>query len=79
MSLHGQRIRFFDSPIPHEFDFTPSVSFFVDVQEESEFERLFAGLSEGGAVLMPPGDYGFSRRFAWTNDRFGVSWQINLI
>ncbi|WP_292274241.1 VOC family protein, partial [Mesorhizobium sp.] len=23
-------------------------------------------------------DYGFSRRFAWLNDRFGVSWQINL-
>ncbi|TIR87077.1 MAG: VOC family protein, partial [Mesorhizobium sp.] len=21
---------------------------------------------------------GFSRRFAWLNDRFGVSWQINL-
>ena len=29
-------------------------------------------------MLMPPGDYGFSRKFAWLNDRFGVSWQINL-
>jgi predicted 3-demethylubiquinone-9 3-methyltransferase (glyoxalase superfamily) len=35
-------------------------------------------LSEGGVVLMPPNDYGFSRKFAWLNDRFGVSWQINL-
>ena len=26
---------------------------------------------------MPKDDYGFSRRFAWLNDEFGVSWQVN--
>jgi predicted 3-demethylubiquinone-9 3-methyltransferase (glyoxalase superfamily) len=29
-------------------------------------------------VLMPPANYGFSRKFGWVNDRFGVSWQLNL-
>ena len=40
---------------------------------------MFAGqLADGGTVLMPPGSYGFSRKFAWVNDRYGVSWQLNL-
>jgi uncharacterized glyoxalase superfamily protein PhnB len=39
---------------------------------------LFAALEAGGRQLMPLGDYGFSRRFGWVNDRFGVSWQLNL-
>jgi len=40
---------------------------------------MFTGDAErGGAVLMPVDDHGFSRRFGWVNDRFGVSWQLNL-
>ncbi|MBX9329670.1 VOC family protein, partial [Serratia marcescens] len=23
-------------------------------------------------------DYGFSARFGWLNDRFGLSWQLNV-
>ena len=29
-------------------------------------------------VLMPLDNYGFSKRFGWLQDRFGVSWQLNL-
>jgi predicted 3-demethylubiquinone-9 3-methyltransferase (glyoxalase superfamily) len=43
-----------------------------------EQERLFAKLSDGGEMLMPLDDYGFSKRFAWVADRFGVCWQLNL-
>ncbi len=29
-------------------------------------------------MLMPLDNYGFSKKFGRTNDRFGVSWQLNL-
>lgn len=74
----GQRVRCFDSPVRHGFAFTPSFSFFVECSGEAELDRLVAGLGDGGEALMPPGDYGFSRKFAWVTDRFGVSWQLNL-
>ncbi|HEY4203932.1 MAG TPA: VOC family protein [Xanthobacteraceae bacterium] len=76
--LAGQPVLCTDSFVSHGFSFTPSFSLFVDCGSEAELERLFAALSEGGGVLMPLGDYGFSRRFGWVNDRFGVSWQLNL-
>lgn len=78
LRLSGQRLRFFDSPVEHGFGFTPAISFFVDFGSEEELNRAFASLSDGGAVLMPLGAYPFSPRFAWVNDRFGVSWQLNL-
>ena len=32
-----------------------------------------------GAVMMPVDNYGFSSLFTWIADRFGVSWQLNLV
>ncbi|MEZ0244944.1 MAG: VOC family protein [Sphingomonas sp.] len=78
LTIAGQKVMVHDSFIVHGFDFTPSFSFFVDVADETEFDRLFAALSEGGAVLMPPANYGWSPKFGWCSDRFGVSWQVNL-
>ena len=77
-SLAGLEVMCTDSPIAHGFTFTPAASLFVTCGSEEELEVLAAGLAEGGSWLMPLGDYGFSRRFGWLNDRFGVSWQLNL-
>jgi predicted 3-demethylubiquinone-9 3-methyltransferase (glyoxalase superfamily) len=77
-TLGGHRLACIDSPVKHGFTFTPSVSLFVECEDEAEMDRAFGRLSEGGAVLMPPGNYGFSTKFAWVNDRYGVSWQLNL-
>lgn len=59
------------------FDFTPAISFFVACDSEKEIDRLWDKLSDSGQVLMPLNDYPFGK-FGWTNDRFGVSWQLNL-
>jgi predicted 3-demethylubiquinone-9 3-methyltransferase (glyoxalase superfamily) len=77
-SLAGREFGASDSGRQHTFTFTPSLSLFVDCESAAELERAFAALSEGGEVLMPLDDYGFSRRFGWTSDRFGVSWQLKL-
>lgn len=67
-----------DSPIDHKFSFTPSSSTFVEFDSPEEQERVFNILAEGGEVLMPLDNYGFSEKFGWVNDRFGVSWQLNV-
>jgi len=77
-SLAGRAFGASDSGREHPFTFTPSMSIFVDCENPAELERVFAALSEGGEVLMPLDDYGFSQRFGLTNDRFGMSWQVNL-
>jgi predicted 3-demethylubiquinone-9 3-methyltransferase (glyoxalase superfamily) len=77
-AIGGQTIDCSDSPPVHDFTFTPSFSLFVDCTATDELARLVAALADGGATLMPLADYGFSRRFAWVSDRFGVSWQLNL-
>lgn len=74
----GQRIKCTDSPPVHDFDFTPSFSFFVECESEEQLQERFDKLSKDGKVMMPPNNYGFSKKFAWTSDKFGVSWQLNL-
>lgn len=68
---------------PH-FTINPSISFTVNVDpgrvEDAPalVDGLWEALSEGGHPLMPLGEYPFSKRYGWVQDRFGVSWQIML-
>jgi predicted 3-demethylubiquinone-9 3-methyltransferase (glyoxalase superfamily) len=60
------------------FRFTPAISFFVTCGATQEVERLYAALSPKGSVLMPLDKYPFSEKYAWINDRYGLSWQLFL-
>jgi PhnB protein len=48
----------------------------LTVPSETEAERLFAAVGEGGRVLMPLTKTFFSPSFGMVADRFGVSWMI---
>jgi predicted 3-demethylubiquinone-9 3-methyltransferase (glyoxalase superfamily) len=76
-SLLGRRFVCIDSGIQHEWDMTPGIPF-IECDDDAEMERLFAALAEDGTIHTPLGAYGFGRRFGWVEDRFGVSWLLNI-
>ncbi len=77
--LNGQEFMMIDSPVKHDFTFTPAISIYINCDAEEEIDALFNGLSQGGNILMPLAPYPFSRKFGWLADQFGVSWQLNLV
>ncbi len=77
-TLCNQNFMALDSLMDHKFNFTPSISVFVDFDEEAELNKIYEKLSEGGSVLMPLDDYGFSKKFGWLQDKYGITWQLNL-
>jgi predicted 3-demethylubiquinone-9 3-methyltransferase (glyoxalase superfamily) len=77
-SIGSQTVFCADSTVKHDFTFTPATSLFVDCVSEQQIQHLYTELSTGGATFMQLNNYGFSRKFAWLSDRFGVSWQLNL-
>jgi len=58
------------------FKFNPSVSFLVACKTKDEVDALWGKLSKGGSALMELGQYPFSERYGWTQDRYGLSWQV---
>jgi predicted 3-demethylubiquinone-9 3-methyltransferase (glyoxalase superfamily) len=61
------------------FTFNPSVSFLVACKTEEEVDALWERLAEGGSALMKLGEYPFSEKYGWVQDRYGLSWQVMLM
>ncbi len=77
-TIKGASFMCIDSHVKHGFSFTPAISLYINCTSETELDTVFEQLSQGGKVLMPLGEYPFSRKFGWVADRFGVTWQLNL-
>jgi predicted 3-demethylubiquinone-9 3-methyltransferase (glyoxalase superfamily) len=58
------------------FKFNPSVSFLVVCTTKEEVDELWGNLSEGGTALMELGEYPFSEKYGWVQDKYGLSWQV---
>lgn len=76
-TLDNQEFICIDSPVKNDFKFSPGISIFVDCESIDELESAYGQLAQKGKVRMPMDNYGFSEVFAWVDDRFGVSWQLN--
>jgi PhnB protein len=48
----------------------------LNAPNDSETERLFGALSDGGAVRMPLTQTFFASKFGMVKDRFGVTWMV---
>lgn len=57
---------------------TPALSFYYLVETEEEFDNVYHQFSQDGKVYMPLGEYPWAKKFAWVEDKFGVSWQLAL-
>ena len=49
----------------------------ISSSSRGETDDLFAKLSQGGAVEMPPQDMFWGAYFGSCTDKFGIRWQIN--
>ncbi|MDF1867632.1 MAG: VOC family protein [Saprospiraceae bacterium] len=84
-TLNDVEYRVSESNYNHACSFTPGVSMFVEFDSEKEIQILFEALSSNGGQVMGPldnyggeGDYGFGKKFGWCEDKYGISWQLNL-
>ena len=62
----------------------PSISFMMNFDPSQrpdaaqEIDRIWKALAEGGKALMELGEYPFSKRYGWIQDKYGFSWQLIL-
>lgn len=84
-TLNGVEYMVSESNFNHAWTFTPGVSLFIECSSENEIQTLFEELSSNGGQVMVPldnyqgvGDYGFGKKFGWCEDKYGISWQLNL-
>jgi PhnB protein len=50
----------------------------VDAESREEAEKIFAGLTEGGAIEMPMSDSPWGTYFGMFRDKFGIEWTVEV-
>lgn len=61
-----------------EFKFTPAISFYTIIPDESQLQAVWDKLIENGRALMPMDSYPWSKKYGWLQDKFGVTWQLTI-
>mgnify|MGYP001156524886 FL=1 len=74
LEISGQRLMLLNGG--DMFRPNPSISLMYLTTSQSEVEKIYARLIENGNALMELGEYPFSPKYGWIEDRYGVSWQL---
>ena len=73
-------ITFMAADTPNSMEYKPGTNFSMSLsgENENELRGYFEKLSEGGTVTMPLEKAAWGDTFGMVQDRFGVSWLVNV-
>jgi predicted 3-demethylubiquinone-9 3-methyltransferase (glyoxalase superfamily)/uncharacterized protein YndB with AHSA1/START domain len=60
------------------YKMNPSISFFIMCNSVAETKSVWKKLAKGGKVLIPLEKQTWSESYGWVQDKYGLSWQINI-
>ena len=75
IEIKGQKLMFLNGGPMFQPNLTLSLMMMCDSKEEAE--SYYQKLSEKGKVMMELDSYPWSESYAWVEDQYGISWQIN--
>ena len=77
LPIAGSNMMFSDCPASFDHVCGNNIAITLGLSDADEINRVFAELSEGGTVFMPPGKTFFSDLFCMFADKFGITWQLS--
>lgn len=60
-----------------KFNINPAISLFVNCNNIDDVNQIWDKLIVGGKAMIDIGEYDWSKRYGWLQDKFGITWQIS--
>jgi predicted 3-demethylubiquinone-9 3-methyltransferase (glyoxalase superfamily) len=60
-----------------KYSINPAISLFVNCNNMVDVNQIWDKLIVGGKAMIDIGEYDWSKRYGWLQDKFGVTWQIS--
>lgn len=79
ISVGGLDIMIQDLLKPMQIDYNNNITLSVNTQDEANVRRWFEIMSEGGQVTCPMQEMPWSKLYGAVKDKFGTSWQFQIV
>ena len=78
--LDADGITFMASDTPDRMEYKPGTNFSMSLSgdDEAELTSYFDKLAAGGTVTMPLNKAAWGDTFGMVNDKFGITWLVNI-